>query len=566
MRRFLLLLLVCLPALAWAGSWGNKTAITSSTQGSRVIVQPGAVTTTGSSDWQRLMNGRTIAPDPVQAAQGASLLQDLLKLPIASAVAGGTAAVEVIDVVAKRQISSTMAAKAIARGLPVVGTALAVKEVWDLAGCRVVNMSIECLAPAAEVNPDMGPFVYYEDGRPTPVYGSAGAACAALASRLTAQFGYPYPGDAQARAVCNDQGQPSGCIQKTQQWRHYTVNYCPNPANPFPPAIAPGQSVGRPVQLAYTGRAEDLNSSQPRPIVDISGIVNGQLWARNRAEADCPGGVVEGGACQLYKPGGTEADVERKINEKGPAAYPKLPAAVDAIDKAGIPFDTGSPTVTGPKAVPGGRVSTESIPNQSPGGQPTIRVTDRDWEIEYFPEGQPSPTASADPWVNWREVIRVKDYPPGTTVPPYAPPDPGIPPSTLPPPTDGGSTIIRETPPPIEVITCGLPTTPPCKIDEGGTPTADSRNPDADIEQASADWKSCLANPVACLPQLPDLNWSFSFPTSCSPIPIPGFSQWIESIDICAYQEKFHDIMSMIWAATGVFLAIRMVFRDSVGG
>jgi len=117
---------------------------------------------------------------------------------------------------------------------------------------------------------------------------------------------------------------------------------------------------------------------------------------------------------------------------------------------------------------------------------------------------------------------------------------------------------------PDEIITCGLPGTPACKIDETGTPEADSFDPSL-VDSVFQPVKTCLQDPLACLPALPDLSWAFTVPTSCTAIPVNGFGEYISEIDICPFQSIFHDLMSMIWAAVGVFAAAQMLFRDSAG-
>ena len=116
-----------------------------------------------------------------------------------------------------------------------------------------------------------------------------------------------------------------------------------------------------------------------------------------------------------------------------------------------------------------------------------------------------------------------------------------------------------------EIQTCGLPGKPACKIDEAGTPEADSLD-QSKVDQAFTPIKTCLQNPISCLPSLPDFNWTFSLPSGCSPIPLTGFTPFIESIDICRFQPVFHDLMSMVWAAVGLFMAAGMMFREANGG
>lgn len=116
-----------------------------------------------------------------------------------------------------------------------------------------------------------------------------------------------------------------------------------------------------------------------------------------------------------------------------------------------------------------------------------------------------------------------------------------------------------------EIITCGLPDTPPCKIDETGTPSP----PEDDGENRfkslipnclKTDWKTCF-------PELPEINWSFSLPSGCSPIPVPFGRFGFTEVNICPWQGMIHDIMSMLWAAAGLFGAIGILSgrRNSEG-
>lgn len=106
-------------------------------------------------------------------------------------------------------------------------------------------------------------------------------------------------------------------------------------------------------------------------------------------------------------------------------------------------------------------------------------------------------------------------------------------------------------------ITCGLPGTPPCKIDEEGTP----QPPEDDAESIfQLLVPNCLKNDFrSCFPELPSVNWSFSLPTGCAPIQVPfgqyGFSQ----INLCQWKPMIHDLMSMLWAAAGLFGAISII-------
>lgn len=105
-----------------------------------------------------------------------------------------------------------------------------------------------------------------------------------------------------------------------------------------------------------------------------------------------------------------------------------------------------------------------------------------------------------------------------------------------------------------EIITCGLPDTPPCKIDETGTPAPPEDDGENKFKSLipnclKTDWKKCF-------PELPDINWAFTLPSGCSPIPVPFGRFGFTEVNICPWQGMIHDIMSMLWAAAGLFGAI----------
>jgi len=105
-----------------------------------------------------------------------------------------------------------------------------------------------------------------------------------------------------------------------------------------------------------------------------------------------------------------------------------------------------------------------------------------------------------------------------------------------------------------EDIECGLPGYPPCKIDETGTPPPP---PDDGEDKFKSVLPNCLRQDWrSCFPQLPDINWSFSLPSSCGPIPVPFGKYGFSEVNICPWQGMIHDIMSMLWAAAGLFGAI----------
>ena len=118
------------------------------------------------------------------------------------------------------------------------------------------------------------------------------------------------------------------------------------------------------------------------------------------------------------------------------------------------------------------------------------------------------------------------------------------------------------TPQPGEDLECGLPGTPPCKIDESGTPGTDEANFDKGNEEIER-FKSALLETVQAKLDEISHSWSFTFafPTGCAPLSFDTKVGPVVAIDMCQYQETIHSLMSMIWAAAGVFGAIGIFLR-----
>jgi hypothetical protein len=110
-----------------------------------------------------------------------------------------------------------------------------------------------------------------------------------------------------------------------------------------------------------------------------------------------------------------------------------------------------------------------------------------------------------------------------------------------------------------EIITCGLPSTPPCKIDEAGTKSDagvafDRSKADIDTQKEAA--KTAIDSAAQIV--APAWTFSFALPSGCSPY-ATGIKGVI--IDICQYQGTIHDLMSMVWAAATAFCLMGMVGR-----
>jgi len=190
----------------------------------------------------------------------------------------------------------------------------------------------------------------------------------------------------------------------------------------------------------------------------------------------------------------------------------------------GVPIPHDSPVV-----VPEGPPIVERGTSQLPDGR-TI-VVDRTYEFIPVPGGY-----------DWRHVTREREFGPGETIPP--------------PGAVTGGTVNRPLPVNQDMFGCGLPGRPPCAIDESGTPAFADPFP-AVLEPVFAPIRGVLENPPVA-----DTAWTFSFsmPTHCAPIAL-DFHGTPVVFDMCQWQPMIHDIMSIIWAITGIFFAVWMVGR-----
>lgn len=134
--------------------------------------------------------------------------------------------------------------------------------------------------------------------------------------------------------------------------------------------------------------------------------------------------------------------------------------------------------------------------------------------------------------------------------------------------TQGPTTTTTSTPdkPPEEKPKdpCGLPDTPKCKIDETGTPDKETLDGKKEAEDQNKELRDFVTDPKSKLPAFPTLSWAFSMPTGCAPFPLgAAFAPYITELNICPYQEVFHDIMSVVWIIGGLFGAISMFWRST---
>jgi len=112
------------------------------------------------------------------------------------------------------------------------------------------------------------------------------------------------------------------------------------------------------------------------------------------------------------------------------------------------------------------------------------------------------------------------------------------------------------------VDSCGLPGTPPCKIDETGTPTGSGAFGDAlsSLEAAKGEAITGLGTVSSATGKNTAWTFSLSLPSTCSPMNVNMIYETVE-LDPCAWIAVMHDLMSMIWAASTLFLTVGMVGR-----
>lgn len=113
-----------------------------------------------------------------------------------------------------------------------------------------------------------------------------------------------------------------------------------------------------------------------------------------------------------------------------------------------------------------------------------------------------------------------------------------------------------------EQLACGAPGQPKCRIDESGTPSNAGSifaGANTNIDTQKSGLEAIIAG--ANTKQLPSWSWSFQLPTSCAPIELEAFSDFLPSIDLCQFQPVIHDLMSLLWIACTIWSCISMVGR-----
>lgn len=476
---------VCTPCFAT----DTQTPLTLSQISARAVEAKYGRADAGWRDLARNINNGWTAP---AAATGTALVVSTQKGP--SPLLG-----QVIDIGTTRTLPWSNITRAVAKSLPLISTALAVKEIADAIRCREsFSGGSECDAGTPEVTQS----VYCVFNGSAPAVGNYCGATAEVAhAAMLAAF--------KASSVAC--GGTNTCFD-------YRTTTCDNGG----------------LRCTYERRsAYGTNPFGPFSFFD-------QKWANASNQLACPAVVVNGvtlypvkgpdGLCNtmVYSPASEDA-VATKAETWGDKAKAAAIAA-DLINK-GVGIEHDFPSFQTPAPIQGPRETTTH-----PDGSTTTR--DTRYDFQPLPKGY-----------EWSPTVTVKDWAPGET--------------PTPPETTTGGTSTTGQAPKEDPITCGLPNTPPCKIDETGTASP----PGDDSAQRSEGFiqgiRDCVLTPSSCLPALPDMNWAFSLPSSCQPIPLPGFAPYMTDLDICPFQPTIHDIMSIIWAAGGLFAAVGMMFKGS---
>lgn len=184
----------------------------------------------------------------------------------------------------------------------------------------------------------------------------------------------------------------------------------------------------------------------------------------------------------------------------------------------------------------------DGSPKTNPDGSPILNPKPDTW-TQPGTRVVPAPTPE-DPWqvdVKPEEITK---------------PDPSPNPEHSGDPEPGA---VPKPSPAADIITCGLPGTPPCKIDETGT-EEDGEKPlekaKTKIDEAEKTAKEAIEK--AAIIEAPSWTFTFQLPTGCAPY-ATGLRGVI--LNICQWQSTIHDLMSMVWAGSTFFCIAGMVGR-----
>lgn len=112
---------------------------------------------------------------------------------------------------------------------------------------------------------------------------------------------------------------------------------------------------------------------------------------------------------------------------------------------------------------------------------------------------------------------------------------------------------------------CGLPTTPPCAIDEKDTPKTDSlTNATKAVEDATKARQDGLTTVTSPTGKNTSWAWNLALPATCVPLNVDmrvGSIGRLVTINPCNWMSVIHDLVSMLWAGGTVFAVFGMVGR-----
>jgi hypothetical protein len=407
---------------------------------------------------------------------------------------------DIIDIDVKRKLPWASISRAVAKSLPLVSTAVAIAEIAEAIRCREAPGGLaECDAGQAEETIS----VWCVNASSV---NAGGEVLCAESPQLAV--------DALADYLNAINFQDGGGLKSV----FLGPLSCPIPGGNFADCwLRRAQCFGTNCTLPAPTNMQQVRANKTDTLACPEVTVNGTTLRPVKG----PDGKC---VTNLYEPASVDA-VADKVEDYGDKS--KAPLIVDELLKGAKPIDHAAPDIDPvPDSVVGPRETTSH-----PDGSTTIK--DTVWDLAPTPTGY-----------EWTPRVVTKEYPPGATIPP---------PGDV---TDGTTTT--GAPPREDPITCGLPNTPPCKIDESGTPSSATIDRDA-VNTSKGDALEQITDIGAI--QAPAWSWSFSLPTSCSALNVGPFAGRTVVVDLCEYQPMIHDIVSLLWAAFTVWACIGMVGR-----
>lgn len=288
-------------------------------------------------------------------------------------------------------------------------------------------------------------------------------------------------------------------------------------------------------------------------VVNDTSDLNYPRQAQKRSTVSCPAGwyVTPAGCVQTPPP----ATVNREQFEDAIAPHPLPNSVPEEMPDVGWPVE--SPVIN-----PDPSIAPQPYPSSPPAPRPL-----------WIPTGDPqlNPNPAPDPALNPQPAPKPDTWTqPGIRVNPSPTPDSPwrvntqpesiTKPNSSPTPISSGQpdpTTAKSTPD--SGITCGLPGTPKCAIDETGTPENIDKvyeQPQKDLDKAKDDIKAEIEKAKDI--EAPKWNLTFQLPTGCAPY-TTGIRGFI--MNICQFQSTIHDLLSLIWVSTTAFVMIGMIGR-----